>query len=85
MNNRPSKELQEAIENLETFSELSQSEFLSSVAQLEVQEGKIVPVPQGTIKKTIEFACCFLASALPMLTFSKDEEVYRTILRAARS
>lgn len=84
MNSRPSKELREALENLEAFTAVSEEPSLVPAECLEVQAGKIVPVQPTTLKKTVDLACAFLATAFPAFAFEgQQDDLYHAIVRSS--
>lgn len=80
MNECPSRELENALENLTAVGE-SPIAVLSS--QLKVQEGKIVTAPFGTLKKTIKFTCDFLTTAFSALSSPRKDDLYETIIHSS--
>lgn len=82
MNSRPSKELQQALENLDALASLNGTPLRGSVPCLKVQEGRILCAQQWGFKKIIKRAFAFLAALFPVLPSTCKDELYQTLLKS---
>lgn len=83
MRSRPSKELKEALENLSTLTAAGEAPTLATLAQLDVREGRIVPLPLGALKKAWQIAFAFLSAKFPTLPVVCKDDLYQTVVESS--
>jgi hypothetical protein len=82
MTGRPSKELRDAIQNLEVFASATETPALVSAEALELQQGKLIAVKLGTLKKTVSLTRKFLETAFPIFRQLPREDILQALLQS---
>lgn len=81
MNGRPSRELQEALDNLNIVAE--SKGVLAASIDLEVKAGKIVCSCHGAFRKTIELVRAYLATAFSPLAEGFKDDLVNAIVKSS--